>query len=98
MLKRLGVNLDRVVVSGDDAIELAYQRHPPDIGNHLGINVRRATYSAVGPQEMENLRPPIASIIELLKCSTISVPVSRRPEESDSQSFADLLDGQADVF
>jgi len=97
LLQRLGVARDRVAVTGDDAIELAYQRHPPVIGNHLGVNVRRASYSALDPLDIERLRAPIVSIIELLKCAAISVPVSQRAEESDSESFSDLLGSQVDV-
>jgi polysaccharide pyruvyl transferase WcaK-like protein len=97
LLKSLGVNLDRVVVTGDDAIELAYQRRPVVIGNNFGVNIRRASYSALSPRDLESLRAPIASIIKLLNCPVISVPVSQRPEESDSKSFVDLLDAQVDV-
>ena len=97
LLKRLGVDLNRVVVTGDDAIELAYQRYPQAIGNHLGVNIRRATYSAFNSSAMDRLRAPVLSIIENLGCPVISVPVSKRAEESDSQSFADLLGGHADV-
>lgn len=97
LLQHLGVAQDRVAVTGDDAIELAYQSHPSVIGNHLGVNVRRASYSALDSHDMERLRAPIVSIIELLKCSVISVPVSQRAEESDSKSFSDLLGSQVDM-
>ena len=97
LLDRMGVGRDRVAVTGDDAIELAYQCHAPVVGNHLGVNVRRASYSALGPPDMDALRASIAGIIEFLKCPAISVPVSRRAEESDSRSFADLMGGQDDV-
>ncbi len=97
LLKRLGVDLKRVVVTGDDAIELANKHHPEAIGNHLGVNVRRATYSALNSTDMDRLRAPVHSIIQNLGCPVISVPVSRRAEESDSQSFADFLGSHADV-
>jgi colanic acid/amylovoran biosynthesis protein len=91
LLQTLGVPLDRVVTTGDDAIEMAYERHSELIGTNLGINVRRTSYSAIGLSDIERLRPIIVRVVQLLRCSVICVPVSQHAGESDSQSFGDLL-------
>jgi colanic acid/amylovoran biosynthesis protein len=97
LLESLGVPLDRLVTTGDDAIEIAYERRSASVGAHLGINIRRASYSAIRPSDLERLRTVMVSIIRLLRCSVLSVPVSQHADESDSQSFGDLLSGYVDL-
>jgi polysaccharide pyruvyl transferase WcaK-like protein len=97
LLERLGVPLDRVVTTGDDAIEIAYERRSESVGAHLGINIRRASYSAIRPSDIERLRTIMVSVIRLLRCPVLSVPVSQHTDESDSQSFGDLLSGHVDL-
>ena len=55
LLKRLGVNPDRVVVTGDDAIELAHRRHPPVLGNCLGINLQARVILCSRPQRSRKI-------------------------------------------
>jgi polysaccharide pyruvyl transferase WcaK-like protein len=97
LLESLGVPLDRVVTTGDDAIEIAYERRSELIGANLGINIRRASYSAIRPSDFERLRAIMVSVVRLLKCPVLSVPVSQHVDESDSQSFGDLLSGHVDL-
>jgi polysaccharide pyruvyl transferase WcaK-like protein len=47
LLADLGVSTDRVTVTGDDAIELAYGVRQPTVGADLGICLRVADYSPV---------------------------------------------------
>ena len=47
LLQELGVSAEKVTVTGDDAIELAYQRRRDEIGEDLGLCVRMAGYSPV---------------------------------------------------
>ena len=96
LLRMLGVSQERVVTTGDDAIEMAYERRGASGGNHLGINVRRAYYSAITSTDIDNLRAVIIKVVQTLRCPIVSLPVSQSPEDSDSQSFSDLLQGHAD--
>src|ERR1700733_956544 len=82
LLRSIGVSLDRVVTTGDDAIELAYERRSELTGNHLGINIRRASYSAIGSTDIEKLRTIIVSVVQVLKCPVAFVPISQHPDES----------------
>lgn len=47
ILERAGVPADRVMVTGDDAIELSFDVQSPALGGAIGICVRVAGYSAV---------------------------------------------------
>ena len=48
LLASLGVRAERVRVTGDDAIALAYRARRAFIGNSLGVNLRVAQYAKVG--------------------------------------------------
>ena len=47
LLLSLGVASDRVMTTGDDAIEMAYRLRRDSLGEGLGVNVRIADYSGV---------------------------------------------------
>ncbi|WP_064255802.1 polysaccharide pyruvyl transferase family protein [Rhodococcus sp. D-6] len=48
LLHSLGVPADRVVVTGDDAVELGYSTRRAELGTDLGVCLRVAEYSPVG--------------------------------------------------
>src|SRR5690606_22585332 len=43
----LGVAAEKVDITGDDALEMAYEARRDSLGNHIGVNVRVAPYSAI---------------------------------------------------
>lgn len=47
LLASLGVDPERVVVTGDDAIAVAYRSRPAEPGRHLGVNLRIAPYAGI---------------------------------------------------
>ena len=54
LLASLGVAADRILVTGDDAVELAYAgRRDGDAGHHLGFNLRMARYAHVDQHAAE---------------------------------------------
>ena len=42
-----GIALDRVMTTGDDAIEMVYRLRRDSLGDGLGINLRMADYSVL---------------------------------------------------
>jgi hypothetical protein len=50
LLASLGVPAERVRVTGDDAVELAYALRPPALGAALGLNLRVSGNAGVGPE------------------------------------------------
>jgi colanic acid/amylovoran biosynthesis protein len=76
LLESLGVPRDRIVFTGDDALELAYDRRPPSIGSRIGVNLRLAGYAGTSDGIFGMLREPLRSAAKALKSSLVSLPIS----------------------
>jgi colanic acid/amylovoran biosynthesis protein len=94
LLESLGVPQDRIFVTGDDAIEVAYDRRPLSIGSLIGINLRLAGYAGTGEAIVDKLREPLHHAARMLNSSLISVPISLHRSDSDIVSVNKLLGGQ----
>jgi colanic acid/amylovoran biosynthesis protein len=97
LLRALGVSADRVVTTGDDAIELAYSARPAALGLGLGINVRAAGYSGVERTDFDRLREALQSAARACGAPLVAVPISRVSGERDSETIRDLAAGHAVV-
>lgn len=100
-LKDLGVADERVLLTGDDAIELAYDERCSELGQALGVNVRLAYYAQTDAGTLEILRDALASATRRYNASAVPVPISRQPggarphnsEKADGVVIAELLEG-----
>jgi polysaccharide pyruvyl transferase WcaK-like protein len=95
LLKELGVPLERVVVTGDDAIELARRYASGSAGNGIGINMRHASYSGIALSDVENVRRALMGITTNLSAPLVGVPISRVPGEEDSVTIERLASDRA---
>jgi polysaccharide pyruvyl transferase WcaK-like protein len=91
LLARLGVDAARVQVTGDDAIELAYQERPTELGGNIGVNLRRADYVGI-PEDV------VATCREILKrkaqghgARLLGLPISHFRGESDSEALRQVF-------
>ncbi|WP_234390893.1 polysaccharide pyruvyl transferase family protein [Nocardia suismassiliense] len=50
LLADLGVSPERILVTGDDAVEFGHQLRRPDIGTDIGLSLRVADYSKISAQ------------------------------------------------
>ena len=100
LLSEFDVADSRVMVTGDDAVELAYQATPEELGNAIGVNVRVASYSGVSASDTEIIRQSVIKASTSHNAPLISVPISMHPSDSDTQSFQKLIgtspDGQGE--
>jgi colanic acid/amylovoran biosynthesis protein len=94
LLASLGVPKDRILVTGDDAVELAYTRRRPHLGTGLGVNLRVADYAGTTPEQLAALRPAVLGVARACAATLVPVPVSRNRADSDSDSLRCLLQGQ----
>jgi colanic acid/amylovoran biosynthesis protein len=94
LLESLGVPRERIHVTGDDAIEIAFQHRPSSLGDAIGINVRLAGYAGTGEEMIARLREPLRSAAQALNSSLISVPISLHESDSDVKSADRILGGQ----
>ncbi len=95
LLRSLGVPSDKIAITGDDAIELAYALRPSSLGEMIGINLRFASYSAMGEEMIAGLRQPLRSAAEALQSSLTPVPISLSNETSDSHPIGELLEDRS---
>jgi colanic acid/amylovoran biosynthesis protein len=90
ILDEFGVDRDRVVVTGDDAIELAVKYTGG--GQALGLNLRVAAYSNVDDHVGEVVRETIRPYLERDGVPLIGLPVSRYHADSDLDSLRRMVD------
>ena len=90
LLESIGVPGDRICVTGDDAIELAYHRRTSSLGDAIGVNVRLAGYAGTDEDTVNKLRDPLRRAAQALASSLIPVPISLHESDSDLET-ADML-------
>ncbi|MFL5779717.1 MAG: polysaccharide pyruvyl transferase family protein, partial [Thermoleophilaceae bacterium] len=87
----LGVPTDRLVVTGDDALELAIEHGPRERSRTgLGVNLRVAGYAAVGADDVERIGSLLRPLSRGLGTDLVGVPISAYPEEDDEGSIERL--------
>lgn len=52
------------MVTGDDAIELAYNLRSNTVGDSIGVNMRAANYAQVNPDSLSPLKETLNKIAE----------------------------------
>jgi colanic acid/amylovoran biosynthesis protein len=95
ILESFGVPRDRIYVTGDDAIELAYRLRPDVLGGRIGINLRLAGYAEAGEDMLDKLREPLLHAAQTMNSSLIPVPISFHESDSDVEANRKLLDSQS---
>jgi colanic acid/amylovoran biosynthesis protein len=98
LLRSLGVPAERVLVTGDDAIEAAYRWRPKDLGDGLGLNLRAADYSQVDQIHIENIRPVIQNFATSRNAPIVPIPISRVSGEEDMVTIRQLVTGYQHVI
>jgi colanic acid/amylovoran biosynthesis protein len=93
-LEFLGMPRDRIYVTGDDAIELAYRLRSSYSGNYIGINLRIAKYAETSNEMVDRLREPLQIAAQTLNSSLVAIPISFHENDSDIEANRRLLDGQ----
>ena len=83
LLAQLGVPAARVVTTGDDAVELAYELRGDAGGEGLGLNVRVAGYVQLTRDELAAIAAQIDSFVDGRRPPLIPVPTSRHAGEAD---------------
>jgi polysaccharide pyruvyl transferase WcaK-like protein len=91
LLKSLGVSSDRIVVTGDDAIELAYRQRPDRLGNAIGFNLRVANYSEVDDQEISTTCDVVKVFARGRGVEVVPVPISWHQGDSDVATLTERL-------
>lgn len=93
LLERLGVPTNHVVVTGDDAVEMAYAQRRPELGAHIGLNVRKSYYSGLDINHISCLRSVMAEFISEFETTVVPVPISWYEEESEIDNIKSIAEG-----
>ncbi|HST50415.1 MAG TPA: polysaccharide pyruvyl transferase family protein [Pyrinomonadaceae bacterium] len=99
ILKRVGVPLERIFVTGDDAIEPTYLTRREEAGEYLGVNLRVAGYARVRREMIGAIRKPLQEAARRLKSHMMALPVSANgvvessSDVSDVAAAEELIDG-----
>jgi len=96
LLHSLGVPPERVVVTGDDAVELGYSTRRRDLGTDIGVCLRVAEYSPVGDEMQKVLGRVIRGVAAESGAGLVPLIVSEHDSE-DRRSTMPLLAGFPDV-
>jgi colanic acid/amylovoran biosynthesis protein len=92
LLKSFGFPERRVFVTGDDAIEAAYNNHQEN-GQGIGINIRKTSYSEVDEEFCRIFRETLLEASGRYKTQLIPIPISRYAQESDARALRELFAG-----
>ncbi len=90
LLSGLGVPRERIRLTGDDAIELAYGLAPPGLGQAIGLNLRVAGNAGVDGDVVEPLRRTVRELSRELGAELLPVPIARG-QARDAEVLRSLL-------
>jgi polysaccharide pyruvyl transferase WcaK-like protein len=97
LLSGLGVPSDRVTVSGDDAIELAYAVRTETPGRDVGVCLRVAEYSPVAGRTKDSVGRAVRGFAGQVGAALVPLIISEYLSE-DRRSTLPLVDGFANTI
>jgi polysaccharide pyruvyl transferase WcaK-like protein len=94
LLESCGVDGGRVLITGDDALQLAAKPQRPPTGNAIGLNIRVAFYSGIGAAGGDEAVAITSDAADRRGVTTLALPVSRYRGSSDLEAIHAQSDGQ----
>lgn len=91
VLRSLEVAPERVIVTGDDAVELAYSERPSVLGKGLGLNVRVAPNAGIGPAVIGQLKCVLNAFTDRHPVPVVPLPIAAHGSIQDARVIRDLL-------
>jgi colanic acid/amylovoran biosynthesis protein len=83
LLDALRVRPRELIVTGDDAVVLAYQAHRPQLGTALGVNVRVASCCGIDATHVERIRTAARKAAGSVGAALLPITISRHPGAGD---------------
>ena len=97
VLRSLDISSPDVLVTGDDAIELAFEARPLALGNAIGVNLRVARSSRVGPEFIGPLREVLLEFARARGARLLPVPIGLGRASQDAATLHELFDASDEV-
>jgi colanic acid/amylovoran biosynthesis protein len=76
ILQRFGVSPRRIHVVGDEAIALAHEARPAQLGSAIGVNLRQAEYSGVSHDLVATIAPVLTAAANRYSAPLLPIPIS----------------------
>jgi colanic acid/amylovoran biosynthesis protein len=90
-LEAIGIDTDRVIVTGDDAIEMASRAARPELGDAVGINVRLAGYAGITTAAIDLIGPAVRRAADRLAAPLVAVPIAHHPDCHDGVAIRQVM-------
>ncbi len=97
LIESMGVPPERIAVTGDDAIAVAYAVRRDSLGSAIGVNLRASGYSGMGGTLVARIGSVVREAAHSHAAELLAVPISRHPEADDLRAVQPLLDGLTQV-
>jgi polysaccharide pyruvyl transferase WcaK-like protein len=98
LLTSLGVDSSRIYMTGDDAIEMAYEARANSLRNGIGVGWRVAHYTEVDDHHLEIVRTVLNQAAQKYRARLIAVPISHSAHELDDQFIQQLTSRHSDLW
>ncbi|WP_284450643.1 polysaccharide pyruvyl transferase family protein [Methylophaga thalassica] len=90
--ERLGARKEDIIVTGDDAVLLAYRNRKTFNGNNIGFNLRVAKYSNLDRESVAKIKKIVTLLSEKEGGEIVPIAISIHEGDSDIHSLEGLLD------
>ena len=98
LLSSLGVDKAKVFITGDDAIELAYNARTSAWGNGIGISMRWMPSTQVRSDEIQKIAPILWKAAKKYGVNLVGLPISLSIHERDDLCVQQLLSGYDKIW
>ncbi|HRT08731.1 MAG TPA: polysaccharide pyruvyl transferase family protein [Candidatus Paceibacterota bacterium] len=88
ILARAGVGREQYRVTGDDALELAWERPATPGGQAIGFSVRQTDYAGVQDPHLEAVRRVLERLLQRHHTRLVALPISFNSFEDDCRTIA----------
>jgi polysaccharide pyruvyl transferase WcaK-like protein len=97
LLRTMGVSKPCSRVTGDDAVELAYEARPDAPGSAVGINLRVARSADVGRESIPLVREPCLAFARSKGVRLLPVPIGHGRASHDAATLREIFAGVDDA-
>lgn len=91
LLASFGVDLEKVFITGDDAIELAFNARSSRIGDSIGVSLRVMSYTEVGDVQLSVIGKALREAAERYRAKLVGLPISMSIHERDDRVIHNLF-------
>lgn len=91
LLDALGMPPEKIMLTGDDAVEMAFNAHRSSVGTGIGVSLRVSSYTQVDPAQIIRIRESLHHAARKRNATLIAVPISSALHESDSTYIRQLV-------